>query len=635
MSLRITILIAILSGLCGGFLSCRTPNDSAHIASDDANWTKLAWMNKAARALLYGSAGLSNTEADQLMPLSKDEIVDKLMNDSRFYDTVLDFNLFFLGLKPERLRKYSDEYGQEIFSERGAAVAALELSRQGDYFSIFDWKQPYVVTTRLPEPDSPDGQPDLDTPEKKREYFLDKAKESLDAWIVEVQGSTDVRVLCGRYLNNNGEGDYADYLDSAGLPQDLIRPFRKKPLNFLNCGELGGQLADLASVKLALSGEAEIVRGSLPRLSAIVGSLRSEIKVLTDLNTVSVDSLPILHGGDDLEPFSTEFWSNLSNSSTNYNRKRAAYMLKTFFCDDLTPLNIAAPTEHVENKHASDPACQACHYKLDPMGGFFRNRGIVGVNFDSLPVLIHDDQYQRQGTDLTKYLDSWKAPAGSPRIWNVGYIRSAKKESLNSYGEKLDDLFKIVREAPETKICLTKRMTEYILGIDQVYDGRWVQSLAKAFIDAAKPTAASGDSSVAFKKVAKNLVLSATFSTPDPVKGKCYDLAPGATDTGLPCEVSYIIEKNCTSCHGNGGGPKGLELGNWTTFPDGKSGFVHIDDASGQQLAPAVSLGRIACALSPTDQCGPVPLMPFNKEMDTVERATLYKWVQKELAGGA
>lgn len=633
--MRRTSLLALVFAFFAAPMACRTSNEASSAKDADDPWAKQAWMNKAAKALLYGSAGLSPSEANQLMPLSKDEIVEKFMSDPRFYETALDFNLFFLGLKQEKLRYSPDsDYKSEVFSERTAAAAAMELARNGDYFVLFNWKMPYALVGAPGTPNTPEGQTTFTSDEQKREHWLAKAKESLDAWIAEIESSNDVNALCARYLKTNDEeDDFEDYIDNYGLPDELRTAFSKGVKNQIMCGVIGGQVSQSASIKQDLLAEAKSYRAGLATIPALFDGLTKKIKSPADLNVIAPATVPTLKD-EAFEAFSTQMWVSLSNSSTNYNRKRGAYVLKTFFCDDLTPLNIAAPVQHSENKHASEPACQACHYKLDPMAGFFRDRGIVGINFASLPFHLHDDQLKREGTDLTKYLASWKAPQGSTRTWDVGYVRSSKKESLNSYGESLNDLFKTIRDAPESKTCLTKRLAEYMLGIGQVYDGRWVDYLAKEFKDAAKPTAAPGDSSKAFKKVVKSLVLSRTFSTPDPVKGKCYDFAPDSEPSGLPCEVAYIVEKNCTSCHSGEGAPKGLDLSSWKTLANGASGFVHIDETSGQQLGRSASLTRIACGLSPTEQCGPVKLMPFNKEMDAVERATLYKWVQNELSGG-
>ena len=57
----------------------------------------------------------------------------------------------------------------------------------------------------------------------------------------------------------------------------------------------------------------------------------------------------------DLSVFKMDKWlafgfeqsTALKNSSTNYNRRRGAYLLKHFFCDDLTPVGFDDPQQHV------------------------------------------------------------------------------------------------------------------------------------------------------------------------------------------------------------------------------------------------------------------------------------------------
>lgn len=628
-----TIIFTLLATL----LSCRASNQTASVREAEDPWAKKAWINKAAKALLHGAGGLSSSQTDELMPLSKDEIVEKLMSDPRFYEMALDFNLFFLGLKTEQLRSDDFNYVMEAFYTQTAAAAAWELSRSGNYFTLFNWQVPYTLVGApiRPYPPESDGQilNDQMSEEQMRTHWLKKADDEIGSWIAEIQGSNDVKFLCDRYLNSTSGDNLTEYLNKSGTPQGLVTYFERDIKNQLNCGVIGGTINQHESIKQNLLAEAKLQREGLAMLPTTLNGLKGKIASITDLTPIAQGAFP-LQNQSAFEAFSTPMWLSLPNSSTNFNRKRGAYILKTFFCDDLTPLNIVAPGQHSENKHASEPACQACHYKLDPMAGFFRDRGIIGIDFAQLPLHIHDDQLTRQNADLTHYLETWKAGPGSGRIWDVGYIRSAKREKLNTYGENLTDLFKIIRDAPESRTCLTKRLAEYTLGIDQVYDGGWIRSLANEFHEAAKPSVAPGDSSKAFKKVVKSLVLSRTFSTPDPVKGKCYDFAPDAEPSGLPCEIAYIVEKNCSSCHSSEDASNGLNLSTWQTFANGTSGFVHIDEASGQQLDTSASLNRIACGLSPTAQCGPVKLMPLKKEMDAVERATLYKWLQGQLAGG-
>src|SRR5258705_3776720 len=80
----------------------------------------------------------------------------------------------------------------------------------------------------------------------------------------------------------------------------------------------------------------------------------------------------------------------LGNSSTNFNRKRSAYVLKRFFCDDLIPIGFESPQEHVSGAHGSQTTCFACHHKLDPMAGFFRSYGAYFFDYSRSPDIIFD-----------------------------------------------------------------------------------------------------------------------------------------------------------------------------------------------------------------------------------------------------
>src|SRR5262249_26998450 len=92
-------------------------------------------------------------------------------------------------------------------------------------------------------------------------------------------------------------------------------------------------------------------------------------------------------GMDRWTAFGFEQSNALRNSSTNMNRKRGAYVLKRFFCDDLTPVGFESPKEHVTGVHGSDTTCFNCHYKLDPMAGFFRNYGASFFNYSKASTL--------------------------------------------------------------------------------------------------------------------------------------------------------------------------------------------------------------------------------------------------------
>src|SRR5690606_12233422 len=61
---------------------------------------------------------------------------------------------------------------------------------------------------------------------------------------------------------------------------------------------------------------------------------------VVDFTSINLKELGLENPGPLL---SQGLFMQLPNSSTNYNRKRAAFILKRYFCDDLTPIDIVAP----------------------------------------------------------------------------------------------------------------------------------------------------------------------------------------------------------------------------------------------------------------------------------------------------
>lgn len=605
----------LMLGAALAALSCRTGSSGALKAESDDDWAKRAWIDKAARALLYGASAVDDEKIEALAALPREQVVDKLMEDPRFQQTALDFNLFFLGLKRNGLNNEGDAaFGP--FESHAALASAVELAHGGDYFRLFDWRQKdfmlqqHGYSSPIPGTDS-----STVSDAERRQYWLTETAKRLAAWEAAIPAFANNDELCAAYLNlTNDDNSFLRSASQAGFPEPFSQAIDTAVEYQISCGAVTGAVSQSPELRQQIAAEAKGLETILKQLPEIVNKAPKGVKRVDEIVRLPVAEVPWLSKNKS-EAFDISMWLSIANSSTNYNRRRAAYVLRTYFCDDLTPLNIVAPSEHVGNKHASDAGCAACHYKLDPMAAFFRDRGIVGLDFSGKPQLIHDDLLVRSGDELKKYLDTWKAPAGSGRVWDAGYVRSPTDQSKNSYGESIDDLFKIVRGADEPKLCLARRLTEYMLGVGQVFDGRWVESLANDFIAAAKPDAPAGASSAAFKSVTKTLVLSKTFSTPDPVKGECYDFAPGVAPSKLPCAVAFIVEKNCgTTCH------------------KGASAAADLNFNDPATLAVPDNLTRVAAVLTSND---PDIQMPLNRYMDPVERASLYKWVQTQISGGA
>jgi hypothetical protein len=568
-------------------------------------------MDKAARTILYGSAGLTDDEALALIPLSKEQIVDKLMEDRRFYDTVVDFNMFFLQMKMEDLRHHQNSsFRNEVLFNQSVVVSAMETFRGGDYFKLFDWVQNYLVVEPVNQRiyiEQDEGQV------VSRDTIASEIRSSIDDWIKFIERTQDVQQLCNAIEEEvDGSERLVVKLSRAGIPYDIARLFEDSLKIIIACRVLSGVNDIRYNLRAEIMQQAKVRKKAFEKLEALLPVYESSTPVgLVDYKLFDPNQIGFV---DDVfrESKSFLFWTNKTNSSTNFNRRRAAYILKTYFCDDLTPVAFVAANNHSKDRHASDPGCAACHYKLDPMAGFFKTRGFLGIDFKKDDFLIHDDQLLRHGEDLKRYYAHWAATNGQSRVWNIGYIRSVGDESKNSYGEDMRDLFRIIRDSPEPKLCLTRRLAEYTLGTQQVYDREWLEHLAKEF-DRAK-----GSSAAAFKQVFKSFVLSQTFAKADPVKAECYDFAPGSQASSLPCEISYIITKNCQSCHNQG---SDLDLSQWT----GEQ-FKH-EDKEGVLLNPAQSFMQIKERLESKDSA---KIMP-PQHMDPVERADLFKWISLEL----
>lgn len=611
------------------FVSCSEfPESSSSLHNDNDPWAKQAWIDKAARALRLG-AGLSpSDDVEALASKPKDEIVDLLMQDPRFIETVLDFNLYFLNFKPAKLyrqpydRPNEKEYDGAVFGMPQALTAAQAVASNADYFSLFHYEQPLYISGFRPPYAESNENPDISEREQRLVQLrnaLSIHDELTEIFNTATNPATAPTILCAQL--NEKVLTISSNLFAAGLP-DPVLAFLDIYFDLQVACFTNPDLLDPETVYQTLVAD----RDRYAKLMRIVdhpAAMNHSVQNPSDLLAIDPEHYGI--PGVEANQFTGTFWQFLPNSSTNYNRRRAAHILKTYFCDDLTPINIALPQSHSGNKHADDPGCAACHYKLDPMAGFFRYNGVAGMSFEKFDFLIFDDAAQINASQLDDYLGSWRAPSDAGREWNVGYIRSPKKTQLNSYGESLRDLAQIIRDSKEVRQCLTRRMAEYFLGKEQVFDGEWINSLAMKF-DQAAASPDPGASSRAFKEVAKDLVLSTTFSTPDPEATQCYDFVPGHQPTTLPCEVAYVIKKNCSNCHSGEGASGNLDLSAWQRMSDGSFSFSHGDD-EGAQLPKSETFKRLLERLSTNDES---KLMPLNKHMSATERAQLYKWVNKE-----
>jgi len=222
--------------------------------------------------------------------------------------------------------------------------------------------------------------------------------------------------------------------------------------------------------------------------------------------------------------------------------------------------------------------------------------------------------------DFTEYEAAWRAPAAAGRAFDVGYIRSTRDESLNSYGSSLDDLDTLLRTAPEVERCFVQRAFEFFNGADQAVDPGFLD-------DVAADMHATKNANDRLERALQRILTGDTFRAPDRNSTVCYDVAPG--DAGAhrpPCEVASILRANCASCHSGSNPQAGLDLTTWEKAGDGGFGFRHV--VGGQAIARSDTFARMHDRVTTSDLTRQMPQL---KDMPLHQREALALWLQKQI----
>ena len=583
-----------------------TPADPR--GQEGAAWERRHYIDKVARALRLG-AGLSPSEdADALAHFTPEQIVDHFMEDPRLVDTVFDFNMYFLGLKRNDIRLPDGNWNPDRLTPRRAIHAALEFERGGNFLSLLALEQPEYVFRPVPRPI--EGQ--TFSKSDALRHHLRRVLDDIDSALASVEAGEDLPTFCKKAL----AGDIFAFsynfesVEMSAFPFDS--QYAKTRRLILPCDSPGSfpldhaadELRELHDYVIKLHDyEQELLLKGPPS-----GSLHDFIEV--DLQRIGA---PEMAKAFDV----SAFWNLVPNSSTNQNRKRAAYMLDRYFCDDLKPINAALPASHAGDRHASEPACKSCHYKLDPMAGFFRRYGLLGADVGNYANIVFDDAAVQS---RASYDANWASSDPATRAWDVGYVRSSTNPSLNSYGESMEDLFRIIESAPEVKSCLVRRTFQYFNGEQQLVDPGYLAQLSTAFIEDSKE-----NSSTAFRRLVRRVLTGATFQKVRPHSGECYDFAPGVDAASRPpCAVAFVLQKNCATCHSGPGAQGGLDLTSW--LPDTGS-FPHRGP-DGLQRTARDTLERMLERISTSD---PARQMPAGRSMAGKDREDLYLWLTGRL----
>ncbi len=577
-------------------------------------FTKKVWISKAARLLKMNPEVDLARKDSLLLTQTRPEIIQNFMNRTSFGDFVLDFNRYFLGLKPDRLKNNQNNYIDDIYSLSSTIKSAQETVKCGNYEALFDWQQEYY----LPPLSSPQNR---NPAELKNEDQLRKeiVEDIYDGWDQQIQrvntlSMNEKEKFCTDFQDfvHKGFGNFISLGISASVIFDVVFSHMITPV-FTWCDDSQSTLNVLKEI---------FEKGKMNIHHFLKTSLEYTLEKYAPR---SVSEIKSVHW-DLSPPLFTHSFSGLKelllNSSTNYNRKRAAFVLSRYFCDDLTPINVEDSGSHISGKHGSDPACQSCHHRLDPMAGFFKNWGIQFRSFSQKEKITFDDGVRM---DRDKYQEAWRMPQGSQREWNIGFIRSQTESERNSYGESLEDLFQIIQTAPEVKKCLVRKVFSYLVAEKQAVDSGYMEQLTEQYIQTSHY-----NSSLAFKELVAAILLSHSFSQHNLDPEECYDYPFGHQQkNNPPCRVNYLLQKNCVRCHQINNRSGGLDLSQWVedTEQKGKYNFLHLD-GNGKRWPLRITLNRMIERLNSRDSDLRMPLKQF---IEPGEREALFLWANSYL----
>ncbi len=636
------------------------------------------WRNKVSQRLRYGSR-ITDEEEEKYKALSRQQFIDEMMKDPRFALTLLDFNMDFLGRQVDSLVEQAPvtpagnnpfpefspaaaatgmeasataaptgpnpQLNASVFSQPQALAGAMAAMNGGDFFELFDGNPKLYVESPVQVSNSATFAADLEK-EFNSVIAMFGAPPSDSMRAVGCQSTPQLARKLSLPTNKSGGGDAYAALKMEPSVRYVLNLIgqnwvgsiqRQVPVGDFNNANVG-DCNDPAFTAQALADRLTKIRDETMRIFAEIEAKKKtpSSQPVNDMIAldVNVAGLPALNPAFTYEGQ----WKIVKNSSTNVNRKRAAYILRTFTCDDMTPVSLGS-TDHVEGAHSAAAACQACHYKMDPIGAIFAPHGVAGISFKKQKNHIYDDALNvaKDSDHYTKkYVNEYNGTDGKIKI---GHYKSPTKlypewTEANPDDVTMSTMFDYFKKSKVVRSCLTKRLTEYVLGKKQVYDGKWVDSLAKNFD--------GGDATAALKKSISDLLLSKTFNRASIVPGQCYDYAVGAEPgpDAAPCEVNSIAVKYCASCH-NEDSPNGdLDMTKFVSGPQGAM-FAHYM-SEGVLFDRTTSLKWMLASITDPKsikrdrdgdgQDDELLPMPYKKDFPESEKQIFFKWLQKQLS---
>jgi hypothetical protein len=86
-------------------------------------WEKRWWIDKTAKLLRAGEGIGPDDDVEALLKMSEEEVARHFMNDPRFGDALLDFNMYFMGFKADDI-KTDGVYNSHAFDFANAISAS-------------------------------------------------------------------------------------------------------------------------------------------------------------------------------------------------------------------------------------------------------------------------------------------------------------------------------------------------------------------------------------------------------------------------------------------------------------------------------------------------------------------------------
>ena len=602
----------------------------------DNRLSRTAWVEKVYRTLLGGEEIRPGDELEKLSQKSEDQIIEYLMKDPRFVETVLDFNLYFLGLKSDPVvsqyrgkgKERTVTYSPHIYYSSQAIQSVRNLMKNGDYLALFDYDVPYYVgpMKKIAERPTKDGSTEKVPPEEVKDYrrrVKANLVAQLDGIIAEIKEKGDdidkVKV-CQELIHLKDL-----QVLTLGIPSYLSHAL---PLFGFDTCYQNHKAEHILGIAKMYRYKAELIYDQLDALDED----SYQVRTLLDLKAFDFGKFRDAKG-----PLTAPMWRNLPVSVTNMSWGRSAYFLSTYYCDDLVPVEVTIKDWDKDNRHGYLQKCMNCHYKLNPISGFFRYYGKFGVKapYSTKHVTPFKSNKEEYYENVIVFDDRARKPLRNQEaIWtrsdgslNVGVARSHLYPKINDKGESLEDLFRIMKQSPEVRNCLVKKMAKYFVGSEQQFDQGYLTDLRVRFDQQAKT-----NSSEAFRSTVKALLKSNTFRQGQLDSNTCYDLASGEMRGDRPpCEVAEILEQNCAQCHSSTKSQQKLDITKWIKIGDG-FGFPHLDQA-GNQLSHYDSMKRFEkemFTLRPNYQ-----LMHREEYLSSYDREKVFVWVQNSLAKAA